>query len=256
MHSNVSRFQGSYLACTLWFLFVAWLQDSMWSHYPLNNRNRCNLPSPWWAWGWEEAAAVTCADRLRGAGSGRALLSAFSKKSCLLVHFCCGFLFYYLEYQFARKVRALRWECLFALEQSSLLLFVACRGEAQQRARDSRACLGSGKFMCQGMKDAAGEMSLMYFEAKEELAELRFQASDLLSDWNSHILSEVFVARAKVFPCLHIVLWNMYWFCMSLSPSVVQFPTLFCVLFHGFFWSCWIVIESLMGQLNFNKVWL
>lgn len=46
MHSNVSRFQGSYLACTLWFLFVAWLQDSIWSHYPLNNWNRCSLPSP------------------------------------------------------------------------------------------------------------------------------------------------------------------------------------------------------------------
>lgn len=68
MHSNASRFQGSYLACTLWFLFVAWLQDSIWSHYPLNNRNRCNLPSPWWAWGWEEAASVTCAVTLRGAG--------------------------------------------------------------------------------------------------------------------------------------------------------------------------------------------
>lgn len=75
------------------------------------------------------------------------------------------------------------------------------------------------------------KMSLMYFEAKEEFAELRFQASDLLSDLNSHILSEVFVARAKVFPCLHIVLWNMYWFCMSLSPSVVQFPTLFLDFF-------------------------
>lgn len=53
---------------------------------------------------------------------------------------------------------------------------------AQQHARDSRACLGSGKFVCQSMKDAAGEMSLMYFEATKELTELRFQASDLLSD--------------------------------------------------------------------------
>lgn len=219
MHSNVSRFQGSYLACTLWFLFVAWLQDSMWSHYPLNNRNRCNLPSPWWAWGWEEAAAVTCADRLRGAGSGRALISAFSKKSCLLVHFCCGFLFYYLEFQFARKVRALRWECLFALEQSSLLLFVACRGEAQQCARDSRACLGSGKFLCQGMKDAAGEMSLMYFEAKEELAELRFQASDLLSDWNSHILSEVFSQSKSI---------SMFAYCSLEYVLILHVPVSLC----------------------------
>lgn len=76
--------------------------------------------------------------------------------------------------------------------------------------RGSRACLGSGKFVCQSMKEAPGEMSLMYIEAIEELAELKFRASDLLSDWNSHILSEVFVARAKVFSCLHIVLWNMY----------------------------------------------
>jgi len=45
MQSNVSRFQGSYLACTLQFLFVVWLQDSIWSHYPLNTRNSCNLPS-------------------------------------------------------------------------------------------------------------------------------------------------------------------------------------------------------------------
>lgn len=243
MHSNVSRFQGSYLACTLWFLFVAWLQDSIWSHYPLNNRNRCNLPSPWWAWGWEEAAAVTCADRLRGAGSGRALLSAFSKKSCLLVHFCCGFLFYYLEYQFARKVRALRWECLFALEQSSLLLFVACRGEAQQRARDSRACLGSGKFMCQGMKDAAGEMSLMYFEAKEELAELRFQASDLLSDWNSHILSEVFSQSKSI---------SMFAYCSLEYVLILHVPvslccSVSCSFLCAFSWIFWVL-------LNCNRV--
>lgn len=42
--------------------------------------------------------------------------------------------------------------------------------------------LSAGKFVCQSVKDSAGEMSLMYFEATEELAELRFQATDLLSD--------------------------------------------------------------------------
>lgn len=43
---------------------------------------------------------------------------------------------------------------------------------AQHCARDSRACLISGKLVCQSMKDAAGEMSLMYCEATEELAKI------------------------------------------------------------------------------------
>lgn len=87
-----------------------------------------------------------------------------------------------------------------------------------------------------------------------ELAEVRFQMIALFQDCNSWILSQLFAARAKTFPCLHIVLWNTFWFCMSLSPSVVQFFTFFfCLLFHALYF-CWIVIKWLVGQLNFNNV--
>jgi len=72
-----------------------------------------------------------------------------------------------------------------------------------------------------------GKIPSACLEAVRGQAEVRCQASALLQDWSSWILREVCVARAKTFPCLPVVLWNTYGFCVPLSPSVVQLPTLF-----------------------------
>lgn len=109
--------------------------------------------------------------------------------------------------------------------------------------------------MWETMKGVADEISQKYSLVIRELAEVRFQMIALFQDCSSWILSQLFAAGAETFPCLHVVLWNMFWFCMSLSPSVVQFFPFFFffLLFHALYF-CWIVIKWLVGQLNFNNV--